>query len=704
MDQMDLSLSTAKKTYKSREKVEMALLAKNSEGDPISGNFSVTVINEDKVKMPEELDRTIFSDILLTADLKGYIENPNYYFSGDVAATDVALDNLMLTQGYRRFVWKDLLKPDSLSAKLPFGVEHLSSMISGKVLSLGNKPIVNGKVTLMSVSTGILRDTVTDANGRFSFSDMVLTEGIKFSVQARTQKKGSKVEVIMDSVLRQGLTIFRSSVGFNAAYTKQMTSYLEHSEKEHEQGFKKAKLDEIHRLNEVKINAVKAPVQRSHNLNGPDRYDQKIEGKELEVCPSLYACLGGQIRGVIFKPVQISDFCPPIMLPFTRRSAEPERMLVVLDGFPVDPKNCTVLGGIFEYNDPSRDDISSVEVLRNPNLTAVYGRDGMAGVILINTKRGGSRGPLYNPSIANIAPKGFSKTREFYTPRYDRAGTGRPVADLRSTIYWNPNVKTYATGKSSFSYLNADGPGNYKVIIEGINAEGELGRAIYRYEVEASEQAFESPVDYSNNVVASLDSLQKRLPVEKVYLHTDKPYYNLGDTLWFKSYLLNAANLTGSTRSGLLYVELVNDSSEVVRQISVPVTKGLSWAQIPLTDKIFQEGGYTLRAYSNWMQNFGTDYLFTRRFYLGKPSINTWLVQSDAKVSESNGQDLLEVGIQLKRSDNSPVGLKDVEIRIYKANKYISKQTLTTLQDGRLEFSSKLKEKTDGRNVRVEIR
>ncbi|RZL15039.1 MAG: hypothetical protein EOO89_15025, partial [Pedobacter sp.] len=324
-------------------------------------------------------------------------------------------------------------------------------------------------------------------------------------------------------------------------------------------------------------------------------------------------------------------------------------------------------------------------------------------VILINTRRGGTRPPKYNPSIANISPRGFNKAREFYTPRYDRAGISSPAADMRSTIYWNPNIKTYASGKSSFSYFNGDGPGTYKMIVEGINAKGELGRTVYRYEVEAGTDVFKAPVDHKNTVVSSLANFQKRLPAEKVYLHTDKPYYNLGDTLWFKSYLLNAANFTGSDRSGLLYVELVDDSTEVVRRISVPVSNGLGWAQIPLTDKIFHEGGYTLRAYTNWMQNFGSDYVFTRRLYLGKPSINTWLVKSNSTINNVNSQDQLEVKMQLKRSDNSPVGLKDVEVRIYEGDKYISKQELTTSQDGGLQFSSKLKEKADGRNIRVEI-
>ena len=699
-DQMKLELNTAKKRYKSRELVAVDLTANGSNGAAVSGNFSVTVVNEDLVKLPDEREHTIFSDLLLTSEIKGYIEHPNYYFSGNSAETDDALDNLMLTQGYRRFIWKEILTEQPL-AQLPFQVEHLSSVISGKVQAFNNKPIENGTVTLLSVGTGIIRDTTTDANGKFAFRNLVLTDGIQFSVQARTPKKSKRVEVIMDSIA----TIGRSAKprNFRAGYADDMVSYIENSEKEHEDAFLKVKLNEIHRLKEVKIEASKAPVQRVHNLNGPDKYDQLVKGDDLESCATLRSCLEGQLRGVVFKTESISEFCPPVSVAYSTRSGG-NRMLVVLDGYQVEPNDCSTLGGIFDYNDPSRDDIFSIEVLRSPNYTAVYGIRGSNGVILINTRRGGSRAPKYNPSIVNIAPRGFNKAREFYTPRYDRAGAVRNEPDLRSTIYWNPNVKTYATGKSSFNYFNADGPGNYKVIVEGINEHGELGRAVYRYEVEAATNVFQAQVNHSNSIVASLDSLQKRLPIEKVYLHTDKPYYNLGDTLWFKSYLLNATNFSGSSMSKFLYVELVDDSTEVVRRISVPVSDGLGWAQIPLSTNIFHEGAYTLRAYTNWMQNFGSDYMFTRRLYLGKPSINTWLVKSNAKINNINSQDQLEVNIQLKRSDNSPVGLKDVEIRVYEADKYLTKQELMTSQYGELKFSSKLKEKADGRNIRVEIR
>jgi hypothetical protein len=137
-----------------------------------------------------------------------------------------------------------------------------------------------------------------------------------------------------------------------------------------------------------------------------------------------------------------------------------------------------------------------------------------------------------------------------------------------------------------------------------------------------------------SRIAAPLDSFNRRLPVEKVYLHLDKPYYNIGDTLWFKSYLLDGVNLTPSGLSKLLYIELANDSAEIVRRICIPIKNGVGWGQIPLPKIIFREGGYTLRAYTNWMQNFDDDYVFSQQFYIGIPSEKTWLIKSAASLKQ----------------------------------------------------------------------
>ena len=280
------------------------------------------------------------------------------------------------------------------------------------------------------------------------------------------------------------------------------------------------------------------------------------------------------------------------------------------------------------------------------------------------------------------------------------------MPDLRSTIYWNPDIKTDEDGKAQFSFFNGDGPGNYKVIIEGVNAAGELGRQVYRYNVEGDAKARVNNIvsASNNNVVKQLQDFQQANPIEKLHIHTDKPYYNIGDTLWFKAYLLDGATLSSAKRSGLLYVELNDDTADAVRRISIPLQNGIGYAQIPLPRKIFHEGAYTLRAYTNWMQNFGTDYFFNRRIYLGVPTQNTWLVKSSSSVTKIEDKDELKVDFILTRLDHSPAGLRDVELIIMEDDKKLRQQELRTSVDGKLSIKYNLNEKVDGRNIRAEIR
>ncbi|HEY5463880.1 MAG TPA: hypothetical protein VIJ95_11540, partial [Hanamia sp.] len=107
------------------------------------------------------------------------------------------------------------------------------------------------------------------------------------------------------------------------------------------------------------------------------------------------------------------------------------------------------------------------------------------GVLVITTKRGDEMSDnIASVGVLSIAPMGFYKARKFYSPKYDYTNANSERPDLRSTIYWNPEIKTGKDGNASFDYYNADGTGTYKVTIEGIDDYGNIGRLVYRYKVE----------------------------------------------------------------------------------------------------------------------------------------------------------------------------------------------------------------------------
>src|SRR5471030_929456 len=112
----------------------------------------------------------------------------------------------------------------------------------------------------------------------------------------------------------------------------------------------------------------------------------------------------------------------------------------------------------------------------------------------------------------------------------------------------------------------------------------------------------------------TLTSLQKQagaIPVEKVYLHLDKRYFGAGDTIWFKGYAVTGADHVLSTISGILNVDLINSNNYIVQSIKLPMVSGLSYGDFALPDTL-TEGRYRIRAWTNWMRNFGEEYFYDR--------------------------------------------------------------------------------------------
>lgn len=149
-------------------------------------------------------------------------------------------------------------------------------------------------------------------------------------------------------------------------------------------------------------------------------------------------------------------------------------MTIMLDGMRVDPET---------IQDLPSGDVEGIEVLRGAT-AAIYGMMGSGGVLVITTKGPGSKTyyNTYTPGIITYMPRGYYKAREFYMPDYNDPKTNTQTPDLRTTIFWHPNV-IVKNGKASFEYFNSDGKGPYKVTIEGIDAHGKLARYVYSYNV-----------------------------------------------------------------------------------------------------------------------------------------------------------------------------------------------------------------------------
>lgn len=465
-DQLKLDVTSDQQTYQPRQKVKIELAANDKTGKPVIGSFSVSVTDETKVPVDETAESTILSNLLLTSDLRGYVEKPNYYFTDANGRTADDLDVLMLTQGYHRFEWKEVL--NDTYAPITYQPEKTLE-ISGHLKNLLGKPVANGKVTLLTTKGGIFMvDTVSDSKGHFTFRNLVFRDSVKFVVQARTAKDHKNVEIDLDNVTQEKAGTNKNAPDMQVNISGGSLPFLLNSKNWYSEQLKFGLVTNSILLKQVEIKAQKInPAENSSNLNGGGNADQVVSGDDLVGlgCAQITDCLQGKLFGVSFQNG----------IPYLNRNTAP--MTVIIDGLTVDSDILNTL---------SANDIASIEVLRNIMYTSIYGGRGGGGVLIITSKRGGAIYSVqrYSPGIVTYNPKGYYKARTFYSPQYDNPAKNTQMADLRSTVFWNPNIVTNKEGKASFGYFNTDNKGTYRVVIEGIDDNGNLGRQVYKYKVE----------------------------------------------------------------------------------------------------------------------------------------------------------------------------------------------------------------------------
>ncbi|HWD87633.1 MAG TPA: TonB-dependent receptor plug domain-containing protein [Mucilaginibacter sp.] len=483
-DEIGLTLNTNSQTYSTRDKVTFNIMARDSANKPITGNFSVAVINESKVNPDENSESTIRNNLLLTSELKGYIEYPNYYFTNQNDKIRSDLDLLMLTQGYRRYEWKKILKNDT--TKLPVGrhvqqyLPERSQELSGTITTRVGKTMQNSKITLAATKQGIYRDTTADENGKFTFTNLNIIDTAMLVIKARKANNGSNVKIKPLEPHYPKITqaeYFADGITTDTAIAQKQ--YVNYNQEQKDYDLKNGRL-----LKTVTIKGIKKleqpKLQFSSNLTGPGHANQILMWNEIgDGCATLSDCLRGKLAGVKFWPPNPA---------YGKRMAFLQRGQNRLNGeIPMEIIVDGIIMGGEHLDDVPTTDIYSVEVLRSGPYLALYGTSAANGAIIITTKHG-NEGTAYftqmKPNgITTTRYIGFYKAKAFYTPKYGSPKKDNEPRDTRSTVYWNPNVLTDKDGKATMEFYNNDAKGTYRVIVEGLDDDGRLGRQIYRYEV-----------------------------------------------------------------------------------------------------------------------------------------------------------------------------------------------------------------------------
>ncbi|MGF1923748.1 MAG: hypothetical protein ACQUHE_06185 [Bacteroidia bacterium] len=459
---INLALKTDLPTYKPRQKVKMTLNA------GVEGNFSVAVTDEQKVPVDENSETTILSSLLLTSDLKGYVEKPNYYFNKTDDKKIGELDKLMLTQGYRRFSYKDIL-----ADKYPL-VSYLPEQgisLSGTLRDLTGMPTRKGSLRLMVTGKPISAETVTSNVGVFNFQNLVFPDSSQVVISAKYNPNAANLMIIMDGLpipnAGKNKYVFDEVKNIDTV----LSAYLNNSQKQYRY---------LRTLKEVEIKGAppKKVSHRDHSaLNTLSaNADHLIDASAFAGCGGNFLdCVRVRATGLTFDQDKFyvsRDYNSGARVP----------VQVFLNNFPVDAR---------DINTVNLAELESVEVFLTDQLGTIDRMYGTKGVLVINTKKPvtGTKiskqdflDMIPKKNIITISPMGYSKEREFYSPKYV-PNTPITSSDLRTTIYWNPKVVTDATGNFSFEFFNADGRGSYRAVVEGVDKDGNVARTVYRYKV-----------------------------------------------------------------------------------------------------------------------------------------------------------------------------------------------------------------------------
>ena len=485
-DHAGATLLSGSKTYGNR----CSVTVNANIPDTDKGNFAVSVIDNNMSTI--DSINPITAQLLLSSDLKGYVENPGYYFSSDTPEVAEALDNLMLTQGWSRYDIPSVVKGEIANPTQPI---EKSMSLSGSVRSKwGNKPLKDISLALISPDTGYGNITNTDSDGKFRFDGFEYPDGAIYYIQAVNNSGAFEDNIILDTIdypetghlplstcdrHKIPAANFRQRAEMNPELKSILLSEVIVSE---------LKMKSDNRwLAGITSSQVNTSDPELRNINSVEDAIMRLNG--ISVSGSGNITFRGKPVGVYIDNIPLDatvnlGMGEPLALDAGTRAIQ-SRSKMFRQSSLRDPKgyiytspstNLPEVNIINEINSVcSYDNIASIAFVRG-GASAVLGNRAPGGTIVIKTKDGKAFSKIkeHNPHIAIAKPLGYQKPAEFYSPMYEV--TDRPDGtDLRSTIYWNPCVRINENGEADFEFFTSDNPDtSYTIFIEGITDDGRI--------------------------------------------------------------------------------------------------------------------------------------------------------------------------------------------------------------------------------------
>jgi len=435
--------------------------------DTVQGSFSVSITDPD-FDMLALRQETIYSGLLLTSDLKGYVHDPAYYFSSDSDSVQNALDLVMMTNGWRRFRWDNLLR-DSLNTKLYSDPGYIP--LAGKITLEGTKKPFADKDLLLFIISANPGKTMhlmhTNNEGHFNVDSAVFFGTARVLLTDIRGKKSKSIDVALD-----GDSLHRF-------YHLPKVSLEDHSLNGASASEQDKKLRDAYNailnaeglmLEGITIKSrKKTPLEETEEkyVSGPFSGEANstldLSNENLTGYRDIFDYLKMRVPGLQV----ITDPESPGYIVEYRQTASASAMgempmTIFLNEVPSD---ADAIATIPAY------DIVLVKVYSN--FVGAWG-NAPGGVLAIYTKKDADLRAARKFAGKMISYRGYSIVKEFYSPDYSVENkTVKP--DHRLTLYWNHSlIANDVNPKLPIVFYNNDRTKRFKIVVEGVTAEGKL--------------------------------------------------------------------------------------------------------------------------------------------------------------------------------------------------------------------------------------
>ena len=425
-----------KEEYLKREKVTLKLKVTDQDNRAVVAHLGVGVFDQ---LYQNKLDsKNIQTHYYLSTQLKGKIYDPEYYFNEKNTDRHKALDLLLLTQGWRRYVWNE----NNLTERNAHFQTFLSDSIIGHLgLENPNKKTaeLTSKVVMVFTADPLKEKDIftTDSNGVFSVNSTHLKIGERgyLYLKPMAAEKPKQVINIKDNSFTN-INSTRKEVTINYPFSKLQDKAIDDIQETW------MRLNDIQKLDEVVITSNKKKVFRDKYIRSLDSLSRlNFSGKD-------FVCFADPERPVLncfFKNHHQGK---------TRAPIDGEFLNVPLG------KNKEILGSDYSgdvyfgskqirYSDPNQN-LTEEQLLKKFNLKIM---------------------------------KGYYGKREFYQAVYDEVTITDPLPDYRNTLFWKPNVITNEYGEASVEFYCSDINSLFLGNIEGVSSDGLLGTENFEFKV-----------------------------------------------------------------------------------------------------------------------------------------------------------------------------------------------------------------------------